>query len=254
MEEISKYEVDLYGEKWTLSDICFKPPSPKFHTGPLAKLMNSLLDKMIPCIWITPIDCYWEGSKPLGPYPPINLGEEVSGFVTALPKGNVSWKNLNPTAVMAEVSTLFDLGPIGNFFERAGIGAAYLDRPCIDPLDPECPKTAPNYYDRCNAMEKFNEWNMAKPDSEKIQLERKPLPETKSQQDGPSHLTESILNDIFGRKKRDTTATKKPTNSEKSNPKDEDYYAYEDSDYDVTGIQNATCELFSINASTNNDY
>ncbi|KAK6039377.1 hypothetical protein COOONC_23118, partial [Cooperia oncophora] len=110
------------------------------------------------------------------------------------------------------------------------------------PLDPECPKTAPNYYDASvNAMEiSSNEcgtWRNQIP--KRFNSNVSPLPETKSQQDGPSHLTESILNDIFGRKKRDTTATKKPTNSEKSNPKDEDYYAYEDSDYDVTGIQNA---------------
>ncbi|KJH39846.1 hypothetical protein DICVIV_14258 [Dictyocaulus viviparus] len=80
--------------------------------------MTTMMDKIIPCIWITPIDCYWEGSKPLGPNPPINLGAEVSEFITSLPKGNVTWKNLNPTAVMTEVGQLFDLGPIGNFFER----------------------------------------------------------------------------------------------------------------------------------------
>ena len=96
--------------------------------------MNTMMDKIIPCIWITPIDCYWEGAKPLGPYPPLNLGwavhpssynfilfrEEVAAFVSSLPKGNVTWKNLNPTAVMSEVGNLFDLGPIGNFFERVG--------------------------------------------------------------------------------------------------------------------------------------
>lgn len=234
MEEISKYEVEMYGEKWTLNDICFKPPSPRFNAGPLAKLMNSMLDKIIPCIWITPIDCYWEGSKPLGPYPPINLGEEVSGFISSMPKGNVTWKNLNPTAVMAEVGALFDLGTIGNFFDRAGIGAAYLDRPCINPLDPECPKDAPNYFDRCSALEKFMEWNMAKADAEKIKLERKPLPSKKDQGDSVTKITESIINDLFGggRKKRDTSAT---------NKKDEDYYAYEDdADYDATGIGNGT--------------
>ncbi|ETN83410.1 hypothetical protein NECAME_17459, partial [Necator americanus] len=212
MEEISKYEVELYGERWTLSDICFKPPGPNFNTGPLAKLMNSLLDKIIPCIWITPIDCYWEGSKPLGPNPPINLGDEVSAFVSSLPKGNVTWKNLNPTAVMTEVGALFDLGPIGNFFERAGIGAAYLDRPCIDPLDVECPKTSPNYFNRCAALEKFNEWNIAKDDAEKVRM---------------------IFLSFFyqqSRKKREAT----------NNKKDDDYYAYEESDYDVTGVGNAT--------------
>ncbi|VDM65763.1 unnamed protein product, partial [Strongylus vulgaris] len=245
MEEISKYEVDLYGDfflksmnqlyffpfrKWTLNDICFKPPGPNFNTGPLAKLMNTLLDKIIPCIWITPIDCYWEGAKPLGPNPPINLGDEVSAFISSLPKGNVTWKNLNPTAVMTEVGSLFDLGPIGNFFERAGIGAAYLDRPCIDPLDSECPKSSPNYFDRCAALEKFNEWNMGKGDAEKIQLEKKELPKEKDM-DAASKILEPLLGDIFGRKKRDVETTTK---------KDDDYYSYEDSDYDVTGISNVS--------------
>ncbi|KHJ88411.1 hypothetical protein OESDEN_11796 [Oesophagostomum dentatum] len=156
--------------------------------------------------------------------------DEVSAFVASLPKGNVTWKNLNPTAVMTEVGALFDLGPIGNFFQRAGIGAAYLDRPCIDPLDPECPKTTPNYFDKCSALEKFNEWNMAKDDAEKVGLKKKELPK-EDDMDGPSKLTESLLGEIFGRKKRE--ATEKPK-------KDEDYYAYEDSDYDVSGIGNLT--------------
>ena len=48
----------------------------------------------------------------------MNFREEVAAFVSSLPKGNVTWKNLNPTAVMSEVGNLFDLGPIGNFFDR----------------------------------------------------------------------------------------------------------------------------------------
>uniref|UniRef100_A0A0K0CXL4 SSD domain-containing protein n=1 Tax=Angiostrongylus cantonensis TaxID=6313 RepID=A0A0K0CXL4_ANGCA len=242
MEEIANYEVELYDEKWTLSDICFKPPSPQFQTGPLSKFMNTVIDKIIPCIWITPIDCYWEGSKPLGPHPPINLGDEVSAFLSSLPKGNVTWKNLNPTAVMTEVGQLFDIGPIGNFFERAGIGAAYLDRPCIDPLDAECPKSAPNYFDRCSALEKFTQWNAAKSDSEKIKLEPKLLSKNEDASNESSQITETIIRDILaqpfllmnltGRKKREavTTTTTATTN-------DEDYYAYEnEADYDVAGI------------------
>ena len=69
------------------------------------------------------------------------------------------------------------------------------------------------------ALEKFNEWNMARED--KIQLEKTELPkEEESTKKGD--ITESIINDIFGRKKRET----------KQDKKDEDYYAYdEESDY-----------------------
>lgn len=33
-----------------------------------------------------------------------NYSEEITAFVNSLPKGNVSWKNLNPTAVVKEVN------------------------------------------------------------------------------------------------------------------------------------------------------
>lgn len=59
-----------------------------------------------------------------------------------------------------------------NYFFKAGIGAAYQDRPCIDPLDPDCPNSAPNYFDRCQAYAKFKEWNNALPEQNKIKLEQ----------------------------------------------------------------------------------
>ncbi|EGT57267.1 hypothetical protein CAEBREN_32438 [Caenorhabditis brenneri] len=237
MQEIASYEVHMFNETWTLSDICFKPPGPSFNSGPLAGIMSKLLDKIIPCIWITPVDCYWDGAKALGPNPPLNLGPEVSSFISSLPPGNVTWKNLNPTSVIKEVGALFDLGPIGNFFERAGIDGAYLDRPCIDPLEEECPKSAPNYFDRCAALTKFNEWNLGKPMSEQIALDRKILPKDEEKSD----VAESILNDIFGKKrrKRQAEGEEKPeTTTKKSgdSKKDEDYYAYDD-DY---ALPNAT--------------
>ncbi|PIC47712.1 hypothetical protein B9Z55_006965 [Caenorhabditis nigoni] len=246
MQEIASYEVHMFNETWTLADICFKPPGPSFNSGPLAGIMSKLLDKIIPCIWITPVDCYWDGAKALGPNPPLNLGPEVASFISSLPPGNVTWKNLNPTSVIKEVGQLFDLGPIGNFFERAGIDGAYLDRPCIDPLEEECPKSAPNYFDRCAALTKFNEWNLAKSMSEQITLERKIIKKEEETKD----IAESILSDIFGKKRRkrqaeasedseavSTTTTKKPASGSK---KDDDYYAYEDDADYINGLGNTT--------------
>ncbi|CAJ0585655.1 unnamed protein product, partial [Mesorhabditis spiculigera] len=220
MEEIAAYKVELYGQNWTLADICFKPPQPELPANPVAKILGKVLDQMIPCIWITPIDCYWEGSKPLGPDPPINLGNAVSSFIQSLPKGNVTWKNLNPSKVMGEVTTLIDLGPVGNFFERAGIGAAYLDRPCINPLDPDCPATAPNYFDRCSALKRFNEWNKDKT----VVLATEAIPVEEDAEDAAS---ENLLAGIFGkkRKKRAATATTK-----KPQTPSQDYYDYENDD------------------------
>ena len=64
--------------------------------GSLNGAVETLLERIVPCIWITPIDCFWEGAKPLGPNPPLVLGEEIGAFVSSLPKGNITWKNLDP--------------------------------------------------------------------------------------------------------------------------------------------------------------
>lgn len=58
---------------------------------------------------------------------------------------------------------------------------------------------------------------------DKITLERAEMP---AEDEKKGDIAETILNDIFGRKKRETKEAKK----------DEDYYAYdEDSDYDGFG-------------------
>lgn len=58
---------------WGLADICFKPPAPKVDKNNILYNYQHILDKMIPCIWITPADCFWDASKILGPYPSVYL-------------------------------------------------------------------------------------------------------------------------------------------------------------------------------------
>ncbi|GMT37320.1 hypothetical protein PFISCL1PPCAC_28617 [Pristionchus fissidentatus] len=64
---------------------------------------------------------------------------------------DVSWKNLNPTEIIHGINKVFSLGTYALMFDRAGIGKGYLDRPCIDPLDPECPRDSPNYFETCES-------------------------------------------------------------------------------------------------------
>lgn len=56
---------------------------------------------------LSPLDCFWEGSKPLGPFPP---NDEILGF-------NVAWKKLNPQSM---VNTL---NQFRQFFESDEIDA-----------------------------------------------------------------------------------------------------------------------------------
>ncbi|KAL3113722.1 hypothetical protein niasHT_016011 [Heterodera trifolii] len=169
LEEISKFSVEMFGEKWHLSDICFKPPPPASAKDELAQFMGDIMSQIIPCVWITPIDCFWEGSKPLGPFPEYDLGP-FAQFVPFVPNGKLSWKTLNPEALLNTTRSFVDVGMVGELFERAGIGEAYQDRPCIDPLDPDCPSTAPNHFDRCAAYEHFSKWNSELPPDRRVIL------------------------------------------------------------------------------------
>lgn len=36
------------------------------------------------------------------------------------------------------------VGTFEEMLEKAGIGHGYMDRPCLNPTDPDCPLTAPN--------------------------------------------------------------------------------------------------------------
>uniref|UniRef100_A0A915DJ56 SSD domain-containing protein n=1 Tax=Ditylenchus dipsaci TaxID=166011 RepID=A0A915DJ56_9BILA len=148
--EIVHLEVEKFGMNWTLSDICFKPGALDIDNDSIAYVMKPTLERLIPCIWITPIDCFFEGSKPIGPSPPIDtskipLGELLRVAMPNLPK-KATWSNINPEDIVKELYANFDLGTVMNFFLRTGIDNGYMDRPCLDPLDPDCPSTSPNYY------------------------------------------------------------------------------------------------------------
>lgn len=106
---------------------------------------------------------------------------------------------------------------------------------CIDPLDPECPKLAPNYFDACPALRKFFEWNKVRPESLQINLDEEhfePEPE-----DPILDLTNFI-----GRKKRaaDNSTTlipsKATTKAHKLGTKGgaDDYYDYPGDDVKTT--------------------
>ena len=41
--------------------------------GVMGTMITPMLDTLNPCLIITPLDCFWEGSKLLGPEPPLEL-------------------------------------------------------------------------------------------------------------------------------------------------------------------------------------
>lgn len=61
-------KIDMFGTTWSLRDICSVPTTPEFDM----LIIEQIFEGLIPCSIISPLDCFWEGSKLLGPeYSPI---------------------------------------------------------------------------------------------------------------------------------------------------------------------------------------
>ncbi|XP_046825027.1 protein patched isoform X1 [Vespa crabro] len=128
--------VHLFDITWRLKDMCYAPSIPNFDMH----YIDQIFDSIIPCAIITPLDCFWEGSKLLGPEHPVH----IPGAKTNKP---VQWTNLNPSGMLDEMKKLqfmFPFKTLEDYMKRAGITNAYQSKPCLDPTDPECPETAPN--------------------------------------------------------------------------------------------------------------
>lgn len=191
MKHIASFNVSVHGVDWSLSDICFKPAPPSVAADSAASSLGDVIDKIVPCIWITPIDCFWEGSKALGPHPSLpksSLGP-LGMLLSSLSDGDmIRWSDFDPIAVIDEIHRSFNLGSHYTFFERAGVSHGYMDRPCIDPLDPECPPMAKNYFDVCPHIDRVRE--IAKKYGTELEEEKK-------KDSGYSFF------DFLGRKKRE---------------------------------------------------
>ena len=135
-----------------------------------------MIEAIIPCVIVTPMDCFWDGSKALGPNEPIVIEDFYAALVPGLGPfvGELTWKNLDPEGLMSAAGKEFDLGNVGQLLLRvrwctfsspnpvalqAGLGDGYQSRPCLDPFDRECPSTAPNKVHLCDIIDKWHAYN-----------------------------------------------------------------------------------------------
>ncbi|XP_041359146.1 protein patched homolog 1-like isoform X2 [Gigantopelta aegis] len=141
----TKINVVIDGIEWKFSDICYATDFPRIEDY----YVDSILELILPCVIITPLDCFWEGSKLLGPEDPVKTLK-----ITGLPE-YLTWKMLNPRGLVTAMKEYakysgiyFPVEALEEVFDRAGIGSAYQEKPCLNPYDPECPTTAPNKYNK----------------------------------------------------------------------------------------------------------
>uniref|UniRef100_A0A669F9B0 Patched 1 n=1 Tax=Oreochromis niloticus TaxID=8128 RepID=A0A669F9B0_ORENI len=116
----SRVHVYLYNRQWKLEDLCYK-------SGEV------IIERLHPCLIITPLDCFWEGAK------------LQSGTVYLPGKEPMQWTNFDPKDFLEELQQLnYPVEYFEEMLEKADIGHGYMDRPCLNPADPDCPRTAPN--------------------------------------------------------------------------------------------------------------
>uniref|UniRef100_A0A4W3I8T4 Patched 2 n=1 Tax=Callorhinchus milii TaxID=7868 RepID=A0A4W3I8T4_CALMI len=124
----SKVQVSLYGKSWDLNKICYKSGVPIIESG----MIERMIEKLFPCVILTPLDCFWDGAK-------------LQGGSAYLPgKPDIQWTNLDPVQLLDELGQFTPLEGFREMLDKAQVGHAYMDRPCLQPSDPECPGTAPN--------------------------------------------------------------------------------------------------------------
>uniref|UniRef100_A0A8C9EJF0 Patched 2 n=2 Tax=Pavo cristatus TaxID=9049 RepID=A0A8C9EJF0_PAVCR len=120
----SKVQVSLYGKSWDLNKICYKSGVPIIENG--------MIERLFPCVILTPLDCFWEGAKLQG----------GSAYLPGRP--DIQWSNLDPLQLMEELGQFTSLEGFKELLDKAEVGQAYMERPCLDPQDPQCPSSAPN--------------------------------------------------------------------------------------------------------------
>lgn len=127
--------VEMFDLTWSLKDICFTPTPPDYE----GLLPNLMLENLMPCAIKTPLDCFWEGAKLLGPddYRLSSIGPKIR------------WTDMNPRLMIEAMQrnhprSSFPYASLLDWMQRVGITSGYVEKPCLDPTDPNCPTTSPN--------------------------------------------------------------------------------------------------------------
>ncbi|XP_053265147.1 protein patched homolog 1 isoform X1 [Podarcis raffonei] len=126
--QASRVHVYMYNRQWKLEHLCHKSGEP-ITEG----YMDKIIEHLYPCLIITPLDCFWEGAK------------LQSGTAYLPGKPHLQWTNFDPLEFLEELKKInSQVDTWEEMLNKADVGHGYMDRPCLNPDDPDCPITAPN--------------------------------------------------------------------------------------------------------------
>ncbi|NXF86286.1 PTC1 protein, partial [Eubucco bourcierii] len=127
--QASRVHVYMYNRQWKLEHLCYKSGELITEAG----YMDQIIEYLYPCLIITPLDCFWEGAK------------LQSGTAYLLGKPPLQWINFDPLEFLEELKKInYQVESWEEMLNKAEVGHGYMDRPCLNPADADCPSTAPN--------------------------------------------------------------------------------------------------------------
>ncbi|KAJ6669628.1 hypothetical protein lerEdw1_000177 [Lerista edwardsae] len=127
--QASRVHVYMYNRQWKLEHLCHKSGELITEAG----YMDKIIEHLYPCLIITPLDCFWEGAK------------LQSGTAYLPGKPHLQWTNFDPLEFLEELKKInSQVDTWEEMLNKAEVGHGYMDRPCLNPEDPDCPITAPN--------------------------------------------------------------------------------------------------------------
>lgn len=121
-------EVELFDQQWSLRDICLTLSVSNLGRHEL----NQKVMEVMPCLIVTPLTCFWEGST-------LNVGKPSSVVLALTSLLNFTKQHVNHSNKPVNL--------LESFMSRSGI-TPYEEKPCLDPYNRQCPDAAPNKRSR----------------------------------------------------------------------------------------------------------
>ncbi|XP_065657451.1 protein patched homolog 2 isoform X4 [Hydra vulgaris] len=125
LKKVKNMRINKYYSDWSLEDFCFKYDVPFI----VSRDIYMQIKKLIPCVIMTPLDCFWEGSL-------------IASTDTKYDE--FSWTKDSPIEYLNYIKDLTflqdDFNQSVKFMKKAGIHNGYLGKPCLNQNNQKCLK------------------------------------------------------------------------------------------------------------------
>lgn len=126
-----------------IHDICYKPstgiPEIRNESAP-GYVYQELFNSMQPCMWASPLNCFWDGSRFLGPRPAIGIPPVLQPF--AHNATNMTWSSVDLADFIKNIQPYAGPSPAVSYVQAVLGTIPYTKMLCLDVNNPNCPDSS----------------------------------------------------------------------------------------------------------------